>query len=159
MGVSSFWKCCFRIPIEQSASGCSKLFVVYASFPKHANILSSKFQRRKNKNIHRGNIRADMRAIIAKEIHPEVASRWKTVFLDRYGVHWEECMECDGLRMVSLEGIQLLHIRAYVSHRFQANRTVMLEDCDGWIARWKDDHAISVAPEIYRRLCQLYYES
>lgn len=121
---------------------------------------SSTFERRINLHLSRGNIRADIRAIMVKEaLDPKVAKRWKAAFLDRYGVGWEYCTECDSLRDVSLEWIQLFNMRAHVSHRFQANRAAIIKFCDAWIVLWKNDHEKCVPSCVYRDLCRLYYES
>jgi hypothetical protein len=119
---------------------------------------SSKFERRINIHINRGNILADIRAITAKEsIHPQVAGRWKIAFLDRYGVDFEECRGSDHILRASLETMQIFNMRAYVAHRFQKNRTLIMKICDFWIEVWKVDHEIP--KEVYRRVSRLYYES
>ncbi|KAK4924808.1 hypothetical protein LTR66_016433 [Elasticomyces elasticus] len=107
---------------------------------------------------HRGNIRADIRAIDAMRfIDGEVFQDWQDAFEDRYGVPWKECMETNCLRNVSWEGVQVFNMRAYVSHRFQGPRDEIMRICDSWIVRWRLDHKFPVPAVPYARLCRLYY--
>lgn len=109
--------------------------------------------------IYEGDIRADIRAINAKEgDDPETADRWKTVFLDRYSVQWGvDCGRGNELSHVPLEMIRVFNIKARVIHGWGKTRGQILDICDYWISRWRSGEVACIPSKDYRQLCRLYY--
>lgn len=112
-----------------------------------------------NETTYEGDIRADIRAISAKEEDdPETADRWKVVFLDRYAVQWGvDCGRRRELSYVSLEMVRVFNIRARVFHGWGKTRSQILDICDHWIGRWRSGQVTYIPSKEYRQLCRLYY--
>ncbi|KAJ9487858.1 hypothetical protein VN97_g5451 [Penicillium thymicola] len=120
---------------------------------------SSTTEHGSNGTTYEGDIRADIRAINAKEENdPETAERWKTVFLDRYSVQWGvDCGRGNELSHVPLEMIRVFNIRARVIHGWGKTRGQILDICDYWIGRWRSGEVTYIPSKDYRQLCRLYY--
>ncbi|KAJ5467670.1 hypothetical protein N7475_005422 [Penicillium sp. IBT 31633x] len=126
---------------------------------------SSLAQRGPNASAHRGDIRADIQAIITKEeTDPETADRWKVVFLERYGLDWENNRSEIAYLKVDIykrndmgRMIRLFNIRAHVFYGWGETRIQILDRCDDWIGEWIRSRAAIPSPTEYRELCRLYY--
>jgi hypothetical protein len=104
---------------------------------------------------HEGDVRADIRAIAAKEMSdPATAERWKGVLLDRYGLHWEGIS--NDLGLLDRQMIRMFNIRARVLHGWDSRREEILMICDDWIGRWGTAN-VQISSGAYRELCRLYY--
>ncbi|KAJ5188639.1 hypothetical protein N7491_004959 [Penicillium cf. griseofulvum] len=114
----------------------------------------------KHNTIYEGDIRADIRTIIAKEgTDPETADRWKTAFLDRYGLQWGvDCCKGNELGDLPIGMIRLFNIRAHVLHGWGGSdtRTKILSICDEWIETWRFT-SICIPTRQYSQLCRMYY--
>lgn len=124
-----------------------------------SKVPSSTTERGSNETTYEGDIRANIRAISAKEENdPETADRWKTVFLDRYSLQWGvDCGRRDELSHVPLEMICVFNIRARVLHGWGKTRCQILDICDDWIGRWRSGQVTYLPSKDYRQLCRLYY--